>query len=421
MTKQEYFENKFKNKKVLILGFGREGKSTLLILNKYLPNLKVDMADKKDSDKYLNDLTKYDIVIKSPGIPNKLPEIKNAISKGVVFTSQTEIFFDLVEGITVGVTGTKGKSTTTSLIYHILKNANRNAYLVGNLGVPVLDYLDKDSKDALFCFELSSHQLANLRKSPHIAVFLNIYEEHIDYYEDYKDYFNAKTNIAKYQTEDDYFVFNSDFELINSFKKKLKSKKADINSFDLQEVKTKLLGSHNLNNIKVAWLVTKELGIEESKIKSGIESFKPLKDRLELVRSINSIDFVNDTLATIPEATISAIESFVNYDNITLILGGYDRGIDFSNLGKYLSGRINVKNILLIGQTAKHIEENLKEFKGAIHNLGNINMSEIINVAYKVTKPKGLVLLSPASTSFDMFKDYKERGDKFKEAVNNLI
>lgn len=420
MTKQEHFDQKFKDKKVLILGFGREGKSTLSILNKYLPSLKVDIADKKDSDSYLDNLTKYDIVIKSPGIPNKLLEIKNAISKGVVFTSQTEIFFDLVEGIIIGVTGTKGKSTTTSLIYHILKNEKKKVFLVGNLGVPVFDYLDSDTKDAIFCFELSSHQLLNLKKSPHIAAFLNIYEEHLDYYEDYKDYFNAKTNIAKYQTEDDYFVYNSDFELINSFAKELKSKKLDINSFDLPEIKTKLLGGHNLNNIKVAWLVTKELGIEEDKIRSGIESFKPLEDRLELVRSLNNIDFVNDTLATIPEATISAVESFSNYENITLILGGFDRGIDFSNLGNNLSNNKNIKNIILIGQTAKLIEGSLKEFKGVLSKLDDVDMFEVVNLAYEVTKPKGLVLLSPASTSFDMFKDYKDRGNQFKEAVNHL-
>lgn len=422
MTRQEYFDIKFKNKKVLILGFGREGESTLKILNKYLPNQKIDVADIKDGSNYLDNLTQYDIIIKSPGIPNKLSEVQNAISKDVVFTSQSEIFFDLVEGTVVGVTGTKGKSTTTSLIYHILKTANKKVFLVGNLGLPVLDYLDKDSEDSIFCFELSSHQLSNLKRSPHIAVFLNIYSEHLDYYNDYQDYFEAKTNIAKYQTEDDVFVYNGEFELINKFADEVKSKKIDINSFELSDIKTKLLGSHNLNNIKAAWIVAKELRINSEEIKSGIESFSPLEDRLELVRSINNIDFINDTLATIPEATISAVESFSNYENITLILGGFDRGNNFDDLAEYLTTSRNVKNIILIGQTAVKIKNSLesKNYKFKIIEMSTSDMTKIVKKAYELTAPKGLALLSPASTSFDMFKDYKDRGNQFKEAVNNL-
>ncbi len=420
MNIQEYFNLNFKDKKLLILGLGREGESSLKLLNKYLPDQKVDTADIKNGKDYLNSLTNYDIVIKSPGIPNKLLEIKNAIKNGVTFTSQTEIFFDQVRGKVIGVTGTKGKSTTTSLIYHILKSVGKNVYLVGNLGLPVLDYLDKDSSNTIYCFELSSHQLSTLRRSPDIAVLLNIYPEHLDYYNDYQDYFSAKSNITKYQTKNDVFIYNSNFELINELSKSVISKTIDFIKLELPETKSKLLGEHNLNNIKASWAVALELGLSLEDIKKGIESFKPLEDRLELVNSVNRVDFVNDTLATIPEAAISAVESFEKSDNITLILGGYDRGIDFSILGNYLRGRKNVKNIILIGQSSTRIKECLNGYMGIIHELGSANMDAIVKLAYKVTRPKGMVLLSPAATSFDMFKDYKDRANQFKEAINKL-
>lgn len=423
MTIQEYFDNRFKNKKILILGFGREGESTLKVFKKYLPNQKIDIADKKISDDYLANLGSYDVVIKSPGIPNKITEIKSAISNGVTFTSQTEIFFDLVKGVVVGVTGTKGKSTTTSLIFNILKNSNKNVYLVGNLGIPAFDYLDKDSSETIFCFELSSHQLSNLNKSPHISVFLNIYPEHLDYYESYLDYFTAKANIANKQNTDDIFIYDGNFELISKLASSLKSKTVDINKFNLPEYKSSLLGKHNINNIKSAWLVAVELGIDEERIKYGVESFKPLDGRLEQVKDVNNVIFVNDTLATIPEATISAISSFQDYENITLILGGFDRGISLENLVKCLITSENVKNVILIGQTGKKIKKllELEKYEFNVTDMGASDMSEIVKKAYGLTSPNGLVLLSPAATSFDMFKDYKDRGDRFKEAVNNLI
>lgn len=423
MTIQEYFDNRFKNKKVLILGFGREGESTLKVFKKYLPNQKIDIADKKISDDYLENLGSYDVVVKSPGIPNKIHEIKSAINSGVTFTSQTEIFFDIVKGVVVGVTGTKGKSTTTSLVFNILKNSNKNVYLVGNLGIPVFDYLDKDSSETIFCFELSSHQLSNLNKSPHISVFLNIYPEHLDYYESYLDYFAAKANIANKQNTDDIFIYDGNFELISKLASSLKSKTIDINKFNLPEYKSSLLGKHNINNIKSAWLVAVELGIDEERIKYGVESFKPLDDRLEQVKNVNNVIFVNDTLATIPEATISAISSFQDYKNITLILGGFDRGVSLENLVKCLITSENVKNLILIGQTGKKIKKllELEKYEFNVLDMGVSDMSEIVKKAYDLTSPNGLVLLSPAATSFDMFKDYKDRGDRFKESVNNLI
>jgi UDP-N-acetylmuramoylalanine--D-glutamate ligase len=416
----------FDNKKVLILGMGREGVSTEKFLKKFFPELKFSTADKKQGGDYLDNLQDFDLIIKSPGISWNIEKIKKAQGAGIEFTSQTQIFLDLFRDQTIGVTGTKGKSTTASLIYNILKLAGKNVKLVGNIGEPVLDYIGDADGDCQFVFEMSSHQLSDITTSPHIAVFLNIYPEHLDYYSNFEEYFVAKTNIAKYQSAGDVFVFDSDFGEISDFAKTIRSltvpfsSEDALESFGIKLDSNPLLGVHNMNNIKAAILVARNLGIENNVIKKGVETFEPLADRLEVVRKIEGVTFVNDGLATIPQATISAVESFKN-DRLTLILGGFDRGIDFDVLGKYLSKASNVKNVILIGQTAEKINKSLLEnnYQGKIFNLGKVSMKEIVGQSYEAAKPDGTVLLSPSATSFDMFKDYRDRDGQFKLAVND--
>lgn len=417
------FDNKmFAHKKILLIGMGREGQSTLKFINKFFPSAIVATTDKKDGDNYLNNLDGYDLVIKSPGISWNIKEIKKAKEKGVKFSSQTQIFLELFKDKTIGVTGTKGKSTTASLIYNILKTAGKNVKLVGNIGNPVLDSVDDFNDKSLFVYEMSSHQLSDVTMSPHVAVLLNIYPEHLDYYSSFEEYFDAKKNIAKYQNENDYLIYNSDFDEIKKFANSTKSQKLSFSQNDqLAIIKSPLIGVHNKNNILAAIDVAQVLKIDKKYIEEGIESFKPLEHRLEIVRNINGVSFINDGLATIPQATISAVQSFEKGD-ITLILGGFDRGIDFEVLGKFLSTAKNVKNIILIGDTANKINKVLEanKFNGNIYNLGKTSMEEIVKKAYEVTKPAGVVLLSPAATSFDMFKDYKDRDDQFKKEVNKL-
>src|SRR3989344_6819930 len=325
MNLKRYFLEKFKDKKVLILGFAREGKSTSGVFKKYLPNQRIDIADKNINKNYLKNLNRYDVVFKSPGIPNKLKEIKIAKEKGVIFTSQTKIFLELFNSQTIGITGTKGKSTTSSLIYHILKFAGKKVTLLGNIGKPIFDYLNNVNDDQIFVVELSSHQLSDITVSPRIAVLLNIFPEHLDYYEDFDDYKKAKENIFKFQKPTDIYISDE-----------------DINNFHLPKIKTNLIGLHNIHNIKASFLVSLKLDVSQDDIIKAISTFEPLVDRLERVREINGIKFVVDGLATIPEASLAGIDSFIN-KSITLILGGFDRGVSFASFGKELIKRKNIK------------------------------------------------------------------------------
>ena len=458
---------KIEKKKVLILGFGREGLSTYRFLRKLFPEKKLAFADKKElgelgtnfittikEDKnltyhlgkdYLKKLDQYEIIIKTSGIPYKLDEVNNAKKKRVEFTSQTKIFFDQCKGKIIGVTGTKGKSTTTSLIYHILKEAKIPTVLLGNIGKPPLDYLSKGDRNTFFVFEMSSHQLMDIEKSPHIAVFLNIFPEHLDYYSNYEEYIKSKGNITRFQESSDFFIYNADFRKIEKIANKSKAKKYSFSlqtkvqdgsyvdkgkinfhiegqhKFSFETGNVPLLGTHNLQNVMAAVIAAKIIGVGFKNIDSAIRSFKTLEGRLEIVGVYKSVVFVNDTLATIPEATIAALKSFKD-KKLTLILGGFDRGISFDNLGGDLAKRDDVLNVILIGQTAVRIKQSLEKYKykGKIYNLGRPNMLEVVKLGAKITPEKGMVLLSPSSTSFDMFKDYKDRGDQFKHAVLRL-
>lgn len=402
MNLKTYFLEKFKDKRVLILGFAREGESTLVAFKKYLPNQKVDIADKEINKDYLKNLSNYDVVFKSPGIPNKLSEIKLAKKNGVKFTSQTKVFLEIFRDQIIGVTGTKGKSTTASLIYHILKTAGKNAELVGNIGKPIFNYLDDVAKDKFFVAEFSSHQLSDVTVSPHIAVLLNIFSEHLDYYENFDDYKEAKENIFSFQTKGD-FYFSPE----------------KIDETQLPKIKTKLLGDHNIHNIKASYLVSKVVGISDDDFLKAVSTFKPLEDRLERVGEVNGVEFILDGLATIPEAGLAAIDSFSD-KKITLILGGFDRGVDFKGFVKKLKEKENIKSIILIGQVADKLEKLLINSEFNVTNLGFHDMENVVKKAYELSRKGYIVLFSPAATSFDMFKDYKDRDKQFKKAVKNL-
>lgn len=449
---------KLKDKKILILGLGREGSSTHNFIRRYYPKTKIYLADKKYvrlpedrniiahfGDNYLDNLCEFDLIIKTPGIPTELPQIKECIKKGVEVTTQTQLFLESFKDKTVGITGTKGKSTTTSLIYHILKEAGVKTQIVGNIGKPVLDYIDEDSINDTFVFEMSSHQLSDIKESPHLAIFLNIFPEHLDYYSTFDKYVQAKANITKYQKSSDVFIYNYDqdgvrkvLEISVARKFAFSTKEKVINGcylvgseviyveegvqkYKIDTKKIKLQGKHNLYNVMAAIIAAKVLGVDINNIASGIETFVPLEGRLEVVKTVNDITFINDTLATIPQATIAALESLKD-KKITLILGGFDRGIDFDILGKDISQKEYVLNVITIGQTGPLIIKSLNRagYRGNIINLKTKSMKEIVKNAFRNTPKDGVVLLSPASSSFDMFKDYKDRGDQFKEAVNRL-
>lgn len=413
-----------KNKKILILGFGREGIDTFKFLRKIFPKKILGVADRLcltklsnqvrkiiQKDKYvkcylgkdyLKALKNYDVIIKSPGIPFKM--LTSDVNSQKII-SQTKIFFENCPGKIVGVTGTKGKSTTASLIYQILKTAGLKAHLVGNIGKPVLNLLFSATPNDIYVYELSSHQLFNLKKSPHIAVLLNIYPEHLDYYKNFNEYALAKANITKYQTKDDYLIFNTQDKLIKKFAKKSKAKKIPIKGkfYDL--------------NIAAAKVVGKIFGIPEKTIERAIEKFKPLPHRLEYVGEFRGIKFYNDALSTIPETTILALDYLGNKVQ-TIFLGGFDRGISFKKLAKRIL-KSKIKNLILFPTTGEKIwraiislkKEN--QFKAFLVQ----NMKDAVKLAYQYTKKRKICLLSCASSSFSIFRDYKEKGNLFKRYV----
>ena len=423
--------DKFRNKKVAVIGFGIEGKDAVAYLLDC--GAKVTLFDKKKEDEldftgvekerislicgenYLgNGLKGFDYIIRSPGVYRYIPEIAEAEKEGSI-----KIFFDEFKGRTIGVTGTKGKGTTSTLIYEILKADEKDVYLSGNIGKPSLELLPKLNKDSWVVMELSSFQLMDMDKSPHIAVVLNITEDHMDWHKNRDEYVEAKKNIVRFQNKNDFAIINDEYDTPKTFEDLGGGKKILFSKKSLEEKYKKdllLRGEHNLENIAAAVEASKAAGIDEEIILNTVKNFKGLEHRLELVGNINGVSYYNDSFATGPGATMAAINSFT--EDETLILGGSDKGLDYSELRDLLKKKGNVKNLILIGDIGEKIGEEI-EGKNVI-NLGHASMSQIVEKAKELADPGGVVILSPAAASFDMFKNYKDRGNQFKEAVLRL-
>ncbi|MCX6706115.1 MAG: UDP-N-acetylmuramoyl-L-alanine--D-glutamate ligase [Candidatus Woesebacteria bacterium] len=455
---------KFKDKRILILGFGEEGISTYRIIKEEFPFQNLAVADLKEKNKfeqsilqdiekdknttfifgkdYLSKIDNYDVIIKSPGIsPTK---IVDHIGGDKTFITQTEIFFEECQGKIIGVTGTKGKTTTSTLIYEILKKAGLKCYLVGNIGQPALEVLKKhNDKDSLYIYELSSHQLAGLKFSPHISIILNIGTDHLDWHGSQEEYVKAKENILMHHKVDDIAILNHDDkivrELANLTKAKslffsLEDKKCEAffdgdllrvklpsqDELTIDPRKILLRGKHNWLNILAASIAAKELGVENKVITDLIYSFKGLEHRLEPVAKIKGVTFINDSISTNPTSLQAAINSFL--EPITLIMGGFDRGLDYQDLAKEIVINKQVKRVIIIGEVGPKMIRSLNKagFRGSIINLKQKPMAKIVGNAFRNTPRGGVVLLSPAAASFDMFKDYKDRGNQFKKAIQAL-
>jgi UDP-N-acetylmuramoylalanine--D-glutamate ligase len=420
-------------KKVLLLGFAREGRDTLSFLRKKFPKKVIGIADQNPNvfegkknrirlhlgKQYLKALRDYDVIIKAPGIP--LFKVAPFLKKRHIVTSQTEIFFEECPGTIIGITGTKGKSTTASLIHAVLQAGGVKSHLIGNIEKPVLQFLRHSSPGDVFVYELSSFQLTLLKKSPAIAIFLNLYPEHLDYYQgSFLAYARAKTNITKHQTQTDFLIYNAKDPFVANIAKGSKAQKIP---FGIPKPR---LGAPNqdlgiIASVEPAVLVGKLFGITEKKIQQAIRSFKPLPHRLEKVGEWKGITFYNDSLATIPEATVSALDALGPKVH-TLIAGGYDRGLTFEKLGKKI-GKSNIKTLILFPTTGEKIFKTLKSCKGRtfvtkvrpLQFFFAKDMKQAVELAFQYT-PKGTIcLLSPAASSFNMFKDYKDRGEQFKK------
>jgi len=446
------------NNSILILGFGKEGRSSYKLVRQLIPESKITIADKNkeaflpdkfqgigaceliSGDGYLIGLDKYDLIIKSPGIPRHfIPTNINA--KKV--TSQTELFLGLFSKQTIGITGTKGKSTTSSLVFHILSAYFNEVVLVGNIGVPPFDMIDDIHEKTRIVFEMSGHQLENISISPHYAVLLNIFQEHLDHFETYEAYQNAKFNISRFQNTEDYFIYNSDDPLISkqvekgvtatnllSFSMVQKTGNGivgnengeiSLNQNQLLDLKDReqLPGRHNLMNIMAAVLVCRKMGVPNDAIRDAIKGFKGLPHRLEYMGEFKGIRFYNDSIATVPEAVIEAVKTLKEVD--TLILGGKDRGIDYKGLVDFLLEG-SLRNIIFIGEAGKRILKEIysKDKHPGMNCFPIKGFQEMGNIIKENTRRGKICLLSPAASSYDMFSSFEERGEAFKKIAENL-
>lgn len=439
----------FKDKKILILGFGKEGQSTYSLIRKYLPKQQLYIADKKENfqenfdflkndtnltfisgEKYLENLNGYDIIMKSPGISFAHLDTAEYFHK---IKSQLELLLEFFGNFTIGITGTKGKSTTSSLIYKILKDQNVKSILLGNIGVPVFDFIDHIEQDVTLVLEMSSHQLEYMELSPNIAILLNVYEEHLDHYESFTKYAEAKCNIYKYQKKNDYFLYNIDNETLGklvshtngtTYKVSLKGEcdssiylKEDKVFFKNKPIydkneKRNLVGDYNLNNIMFSLGVSEILNLDINKTIKSISEFKTLEHRLELVGKYDDILYYDNSIGTVPMATIEAVKALKYVD--TLIIGGMDRGLDYEEFIQYLNDS-DIRNIICMPKTGHDIAKKLKEEKCYIVN----NLEEAVNIAKKVTKKGKICLLSPAAASYGFFKNFEEKGNLYKKLVRS--
>ena len=429
-------------KQVLILGFGLEGKSSYRFLSGLSFPLSLSVSDKQEDklqeirdivgeeievrvgECYLDNLDEYDLVIKSPGVPTKVLKDKVAPEK---ITSQTDLFLRVFDEQIIGVTGTKGKSTTSTLIYELLSKMFSGVVLLGNIGRPPLDYFRSLKSDTIIVFEMSSHQLETVHTSPNIALILNLYEEHLDHYTNIESYYEAKLNIARYQKEDDIIIFNEDDKklvgLLESFDNK--SIKVPVSGKSLllcadffrQINNPALQGKHNEMNLLFLIAVARVFGIQDKLILNTVNRFRGLPHRLQYVGEYNGIIFYDDSISTIPEATMVAIDTLKKVE--TLIIGGKDRGINYGMLPGFLANS-TVNNIILVGETRVRLEKLFAEKLPDKRIFSVDSYEDLPDIIFSHTQKGNICLLSPAASSYDMFKDFEERGKYFQDVIANF-
>lgn len=389
---------KLNGKKILIWGFGREGKATRRFIDSHCQNCTIEILEGGLEE---IDFDKFDYVIKSPGIKCDLEEPK--------LIAQTDLFMEEFRGQIVGITGTKGKSTTSSMLYTVLEQCGKHAVLVGNIGLPCLDYYDEIDEDAVIVFEMSCHQLAHIKQSPHVAVMLNLYEDHLDYYGTMERYLAAKLHILKYQKKGDLCLVNREVPLKQEPESQCILLDAGnlAHSFDMA-----LHGAHNQYNAEVVFLIaTKVYHLPEEEVRKSIQKFQGLSHRQELIGTKDGVSYYDDSISTICESAIQAAESIPNVQ--TLLIGGMDRGINYSILTDYLKKHTDLK-IICMYASGKHVYDMLPERE---YTFLCDDLKQAVEIAKKETEPGYACVLSPAAASYDHFKNFEERGDMFKKYV----
>ena len=462
--KLEEFKQNIKGKYVAIMGMGVS--NTPLI--KYLLDLDVNITvfDKKTEEElgkalieeyvlqginfslgedYLDNLHGYDVIFRTPGMRPDFPAIQKELERGARLTSEIEMLIELCPSKIIAVTGSDGKTTTTTLIYKMLVEEGHHCYLGGNIGTPIFAQIDEMRPEDIIVLELSSFQLMTLEKSPNIAVVTNVSPNHLDVHKSYEEYIEAKKNIFKHQTEDDIVILNYDNEITHEFANEIKNEvrffstrsKLDdgviLEDDEIKIVKDKektsvidtreilLLGKHNIENACTAIAAVKDLVTIES-IQNVLTTFRGVEHRMEFIRELDGVKWYNDSIGSSPTRTIAGLASFK--EKVILIAGGYDKHLDYTDMGRYIVDHVKV--LILMGQTKEKIKTatlNEIENRGGDIELPIFEcdtLEETVKTAFEATTSGDIVFFSPASASFDMFKNFVERGNKFKDLVKDL-
>jgi len=461
--KLEEFNRYLFHRKVAIIGLGvsnvplidyfHECKSYVTVFD----NRNIDEIPKEIMDKItgyamefalgpnsLEKLKGFDIIFRSPSCMPNIPELEEEKQRGAIVTSEVEMLMEMCPGTVIGVTGSDGKTTTTTLIYEILQKSGYNCYLGGNIGTPLFTRLPEMLPEDYIVLELSSFQLMEMKISPHIAVITNISPNHLNVHSSYEEYIEAKANIFKYQTKDDIVVLNYDNDVTRELEKQANGKvvffsgkaKLDdgfiidddiikecedkIRRHVLKVQETNLRGKHNYENICTALAATKSL-VDLDTATQVVKEFSGVEHRLEFIKELFGAKWYNDSIGSSPTRTIAGINSFD--EDIILIAGGYDKNLDYEPMAKPILDK--VKALILVGQTAEKIffaVKNEEEKTGKHVDIYMCNtLEETAMVAKRIVKPGQVVLFSPASASFDMFKNFDERGKRFKQIVNEML
>ncbi|MDO8466549.1 MAG: UDP-N-acetylmuramoyl-L-alanine--D-glutamate ligase [bacterium] len=399
--------------KIAIIGSGREGKSVLKFLKKAPQYRKAEVVvlDQQDGPDYLKELNSFDLIFRSPGVPYNLPEIQAAIKSGKKVSSATKLFFELCPAKIIGVTGTKGKGTTSTLISEILKRSGKKVLLAGNIGLSPLEILPKVDAKTLVVLELSSFQLQDLDKSPDVAVITDIFPDHMDVHKDLEEYLAAKSNICNHQVNPGVVFYFSDNRPGAKIASLCLGKKIAVNA------------PNNLNKNRIlAAAVAKHLGCQEKVIATTLENFRGLEHRLELVTKKGMVKFYNDSASTNPNTAAAAVSTLIAETPVILIAGGKDKNLDYAPLADELNNhRDRIESLVLYGENKAKISGSMREIRLPIEQVRDLKAAA--EIAYKTAKEMDspvAILLSPGAASFDMFTDYADRGEQFKKIVRKL-
>lgn len=457
----ELYKEKISGKKAAVLGFGISNRPLAKTIAEWGADVTVfDRKNEEDFPQiseykelgikfslgqgYLDNLKGFDVIFRTPGMRFDIPEIQRELANGAELTSEMELFMKICPAKTYAVTGSDGKTTTTTLIYEMLKQEGYNCFLGGNIGTPLIDKVEEIDIDDRVVLELSSFQLLTMKNSPNVAVITNISPNHLDVHKTMEEYIEAKKNIFRYQADSGRIVVNYDNLITRSFIPEVKGK---LILFSINEEcatgaflkenrifyregnkereimpidQIKLPGMHNVEN----YLAAISAVIPEVSIRSIVNvarNFSGVEHRIEFVRTLNGVSFYNDSIGSSPTRTTATLKSFKS--KVILIAGGYDKKLCYDELGEIIHNK--VKSLVLMGDTADKIEKAYKNYaiKANIDSIPIVrvtNMEEAVNKAYQLAESGDIVVLSPASASFDLYSNFMERGNHFKEIVRQL-